>query len=209
MISRGVSHRPRAAAAAGSDARARGAAGGSFHSELRGVAEHPDAQKHAFGISAPFADGGAHLGRGVGDPTDCAEPVADSEALGRALDDQLVAHLYVGACSELSGHGARSLRHGEVEQCRRLQPVEAAVPTLAPGLAGLRADVVETHQAISRSGLNDFVFPRLRSTSRPFVASADSRLFQAVGPICWSAKRAASSGAVMAPSSSAASNVER
>jgi hypothetical protein len=69
----------------------------------------------------------------------------------------------------------------------------------------LRADVVRTHQVISRSGLNDLVLPCLRSTSRPLVASADSRLFQAVGPICWSAKRAASSGAVMAPSSSAAS----
>ena len=61
--------------------------------------------------------------------------------------------------------------------------VEAAVPTFAPRLAGLRANVVETHQVISSSGLNDLVLPCLRSTSRPLVASADSRLFQAVGPI--------------------------
>ena len=65
MISRDVSDRPRAAAAAGSDAKARGAAGGSFHAELRSVAEQPDTLEHAFGISAPFADGTYRLLRKI------------------------------------------------------------------------------------------------------------------------------------------------
>ena len=51
-------------------------------------------------------------------PPDRAETVADGEAVRGALDDQLVTCLDAGAGIEFSGHGARSLCNGEIEQRR-------------------------------------------------------------------------------------------
>ena len=79
----------------------------------------------------------------------------------------------------------------------------SAVPTFFHGLPVCRANIIKTHQAISRTGLNDLVFPAFRSMTSPFAARPERRLFQAVGPILVG-KRAASSGAVTDPSSQTA-----
>jgi hypothetical protein len=70
LLWHGASHRPTAAVAAGIDARVRVRAGGSFHDDLRGVAEQSNAPEFTSRIAAAVAHSRGHLGRGIRDAPD-------------------------------------------------------------------------------------------------------------------------------------------
>src|SRR6185437_6036036 len=70
-----------------------------------------------------------------------------------------------------------------VQERRSLQSVQPLRPAFDVGLSGSTSDVVETHHAISKTGVKILVFPPRRSMSSPRAARLERRLFQAVAPI--------------------------
>ena len=114
------------------------------------------------------------------DTADRPQAVADGQALG-ALWTISVSPAFSGRRdrgSTLRCAVSDIVRSSSVGAFRRSRP---PFQRLRHGLPVWRTDIIEAHQAISRRGLKDLDLPCRRSISRPLLASADSRLFQAVG----------------------------